>query len=271
MDARPGAQLRARHDLGEIIGCAWQIYARHFGTLFAVALVAAPMAMLATIIVRRVDDPSTAQLVAVYLQIPAAIIELVAVAAIVRAVDDIAQRTPPEPGRSLDTGLQKFWPIFTAQLIVGMRVILAVLAVPFLGIYWLFDREATIDGRRDWYFAVVPLALCVYLVIRWYFVPYALVVEGKRSWPALDDSADAVRGYWWRTFGIVVVIFFIRLGVTITAASVSAFAHPVIDGAVTGLVAALILPFATAAQTLLYYDLKVRTSVDLSPAPVDAP
>jgi hypothetical protein len=265
------ANLRGPHTLSEIIGYTWRVYARNFAPLFLVALVSAPMAMLSTIIVRRIDDAKDAQIAAIYLQIPSAIIEFVAVAGIILAVMEISEGTAPEAGRALDTGLQKFWTIVTAELLAGMRVLLAVLAVPFLAIYWLTNREATIDGRRDWYFAVIPGALCVYLVIRWYFVPNAIVIQNKRSWAALDESADAVRDSWWRTAGIVLVIALIQFGFTVSAAGASAYAPPLVDGAVSGLVNALILPFAVTAQTLLYYDLKARHAIDNAPPAVDAP
>jgi hypothetical protein len=143
-----------------------------------------------------------------------------------------------------------------------LRVFAALFAAPLLAVYWLFRRDATIDGRREWYLALIPFTLAVYLLVRWFFVANAIVMHDKRSWAALDDSADAVRGSWWRTAGILLVIGLIQLGFTIVFVPLSRLAHPVVDGAITGLIAALILPFAVAAQTLLYYDLKARNSVD---------
>jgi hypothetical protein len=267
----PPADLRGRHDLGDILGYAWQIYARHFQKLFLVALIAAPMQMLTTIIVRRIEDDATAQATSIYLLIPVTIIELIAVLGIIRIVDDVSRTTAPDAGQAVDTGLQRFWPTLTAEILAAMRIFASLFAVPFLALYWLVNRGATIDGRRDWYFAVVPLALPVYLWVRWYFIPNGVVIEGKRSWPALDDSADAVRGHWWRTLGIVVVISLLRIVPVSFLAAATIYAHPVVDGAITGLAAALTLPLAVGAQTLLYYDLKARNAVDLRPAAIDTP
>ena len=271
MTQAPPANLRARHDLGEILGYAWQIYTQRFSPLFLVALIAAPMQMLTTIIVRRIEDDATAQLTGIYLLVPITIIELIAVLGIVRAVDEVASGKTPDPGHALDTGLQRFWPAFTAQLLAGVRVFASIFAVPFLALYWLLNRDATIDGRRDWFFAVIPLALTAYLAVRWYFIANAVVIAGKQSWSSLDDSADAVRGSWWRSLGILIVIGLMRVVPLSIVAAITVFAHPVVDGAFTGLAASLTLPLAAAAQTLLYYDLKARNSVDLRPAPVDDP
>jgi hypothetical protein len=269
--ASPPANLRGEHDLGEILGYAWQVYARHFQKLFVVALIAAPMQMLTTIIVRRIEDDSTAQAAGIYLLVPITIIELIAVLAIIRIFDDVALGSAPDAGPAVDTGLQRFWPTLTAEILAGMRTLASVLAVPFLAIYWLVNRDATIDGRRDWYFATIPLALPAYLWVRWYFIPNSVVVEGKRSWHALDDSAEAVRGQWWRTLGIVIVISLLRVLPVSMIAAVTVYAHPVVDGALTGLVAALTLPLAAGAQTLLYYDLKARNAVDVHSSRVDDP
>lgn len=271
MTQAPLADLRARHDLGDILGYAWQLYTKHFTPLFRVALIAAPMQMLATIIVRRIDDAATAQATQLYLLVPVTIVELIAVLGIVRIVDDISRSAQPDAGQAVDMGLQKFWPALTAQLLGGVRVILSIFAVPFLALYWLLNRDATIDGRRDWYFAVIPLALPAYLAVRWYFTANAVVIADKTSWAALDDSADAVRGCWWRTLGILIVIGLMRVVPLSIVAAMTVFAHPVVDGALTGLAASLTLPLAAAAQTLLYYDLKARNVVDVRPAAIDDP
>jgi hypothetical protein len=264
------ADLRAQRDLGKIIGDAYRIYASNFRALFLIALVVAPWQILVTVVVRRIDDAATAQIAGLYLQIPGAIIALIASGGIIRAMRDLAEGSTPGAGPSIDTGLQKFWPTFPADLIIGMRIVAALFAVPFLSVYWLFDRGATIDGRRDWYFALVPFALCIYLAIRWGFVQNAVVMHDKRSWEAIDDSAGVVRGQWWRVFGITIVIGLFRLAPSIVA-GFTAYAPPLADGAAVALASALVLPLGVVAQTLLYYDLKARSSVDLSPARIGAP
>lgn len=263
-------ELRSQHDLGEIVGLGWRTYIDHFRSLFLIALIVAPMQMLVIIVTRQIDDAVIAQNVALLLQIPTALVGLVASTAVIHAVNEAAHARPIEPGTSLDAGLQNFWPAFTALLLVFVRVLLSLLAVPFLAVYWLLNRDAAIDGRRDWYFAVVPFALFFYLALRWAFVTNAVVIEGKRGWAALDDSADAVRGNWWRSFGIVLVISLIQAG-PLLLSSLAAAAPPVIEGIVAGLAGAFILPFTVAAQTLLYYDLKARRQANVSPVRIDDP
>ena len=46
----------------------------------------------------------------------------------------------------------------------------------------------------------------IYLAVKLYFVPQTVVIEGARRLDALRQSSDMVRGFWWRTFGLVVLI-----------------------------------------------------------------
>ena len=83
------------------------------------------------------------------------------------------------------------------------------------------------------------------------------MIEDRRNWSALDGSAGIVRGRWWRALGIMLVVVLIELG-PIWISFVSMLAPPLVEAMTTSVVAALVLPFATAAQTLLFYDLKAR-------------
>lgn len=259
------ADLRGTHDLGEVVGYAYRVYLAHFRTLFVVALITAPLAMLSIVLVRQIDNDVAAFWVDSLFQIPELLITLIAVGALITAVHDITGGSTPSPGDALDAGFQRFGAMLTsALLLVGLAVV-SVFSWPALAIWWLIKRDATIDGRRDWWLVLIPLALTFYLLLRWGFIQQAVVIEDKRNWAALDASAGIVRGNWWRAFGILVVVALIQIGPVLLASS-SALAAPIVEALVTALVSALILPFAIIAQTLLYYDLKTRSVADASPA-----
>lgn len=250
-------QLRGRHDLGEVVGYAYRLYAANFSPLFLIALITAPAQMLIAVANRQIEDDTVASTVSSLLQIPAALIALVAAAAIVHAVHEISGGTRPQPGPSIDEGLSRFWALFTTGLSSGLLTLAALFAFPFLTVYWLARRDAAIDGRREWWMVLVPGALAIYLALRWGFLAQAIVIEGVRGWDARDISATAVRDNWWRTLGILAVVGLIQLG-PVTLATASALGPPLLEGLVTAIVGSLVLPFAVAAQTLLYYDLKTR-------------
>lgn len=259
------SDLRAQRDLGEIIGHAYRIYASNFRALFLIALVTAPVQALQVVVSRRVDSDS-AEVAVVYLfLVPALLAGLVASGALISAVHDVTAGTGPDVTRSLDTAFGRFLALLTTFLLQIGLTLASMFAAPALGIWWLLRRDATIDGRRDWRLALVPLALGLYLAGRWMFIQQVVMIEGKERWAALDASADAVRTHWWRTIGVLLVIVLMVLGPTALAAT-SAAAPPLVEAAVTSAAGALVLPFAIAAQTLLYYDLKARNAIDLSPA-----
>ena len=175
----------------------------------------------------------------------------------------------PSFSASLDTVFERLGAIISTFLLVVGLALASLLAGPFVGVYWLFNRAATIDGRRDWWLGWIPFVLLIYLAVRWAFASQAVMILGKQNWAALDDSADAVRGYWWRTFGIIIVVTLIILGPTMLASLATAL-PPLAASSIIGGVGALVLPFAIIAQTLLYYDLKTRNHVPAEPS-IDLP
>jgi len=253
---RPPADLRGRHDLGEIVGYAWRIYLRNFGTLFALALLTVPVQMLAGAIQAQVDSGDRMN-VTYALLLPNALVSLIAGAAVVDAVHRFTGGVRPSFGESLDAALGRFWALLTTSALSGAVVALSLLSVPGLALVWLIRRDARVDGKRDWWFAVLPLALTVYLIVRWQFIAQAVMLRGDRNWAALDESARVVRGIWWRTLGVLLVLFAIEFGFA-SLGTVAAPLPPLAAATAGGVVAALALPFSFAAQTLLYYDLKAR-------------
>lgn len=259
---RGAVVLRGRHDLGEIVGYAYRLYARHAPMLFAIALLTVPVRLLQGVIEDRISSDEAKAAISL-LQVPEAFIGLIASAAIVFAVHDASGGMKPEFGRSLDAALAKIGALFTTTILGGLLAVAAAFAAPVLALYWLFNKNATIGGHRNWWLALVPGALAVYLVVRWVFVPQTVMIEDARNWAALDSSAATVRGSWWRSFGILLVIGIIQAG-PIIMASASSLLPALAEAAITSLAFAIVLPFYSAAQTLLYYDLKSRKEPDVS-------
>lgn len=255
----PGTKpLRGTHDLGEIVGYSYRIYGGHFSALFGLALLTVPLQLLIGVVDQRSDSDASDAVINL-LFFPSVFVSLIAAAALVHEVHAVTGGERASFGRGLDAAFDRLSGLFsTALLLLGLAAA-ALFAGPALAVYWLFDRRATIDGRRDWYLALIPLALFAYLAIRWAFNTQAVVIGGKCNWAALDDSADAVRGSWWRVLGIVVVIILIILGPTMLAELGGAL-PPLAAAAIAAGVSALVWPFAVIAQTLLYYDLKTRSA-----------
>jgi hypothetical protein len=249
------AEQRSLRDPGTIIRDAIAVYRAHFVTLFGLALLAAPLNMLAVVLQRRIDDPDNAQLAGAAVQLAAALVSLAATAAIIAAVATAVAGRTPEFGESLDTALGRYWTFFKTVLLEGVLIVLAMFSWPFVALWWLVRRDATVDGRRDWWLVAIPLVLPAYLAVRWTLAPQAVMVAGKANWSALDDSAAAVRGRWWRTLGIVLLIS-VLVAVPVVLASVTRLAPALVEAVTTALAGALTQPFAVAGLTLLYFDMR---------------
>lgn len=262
------ADLRAQHDLGEIIGYAYRIYAANFSAMFLIALLAAPPEMLAVIARRRIESEAAESSVSLILQLLLLVVIAVVAGALMHATHDVTGGARADFGRSLDAALGRFDALLSTVLLSSALAAAALFAAPFLAVYWLVRRDATIDGRRDWWLALVPGALFLYLAVRWVLALPAVIIDGRRNWAALDASADLVRTRWWRTLGINLIIVVIALGPSLVA-SISTLAAPIVEAIVMSLASALVLPFVAAAQTLFYHDLKARIAVAVSAAAIN--
>jgi hypothetical protein len=152
------------------------------------------------------------------------------------ALQSIARGERPSPGEVFTAGFEAFTPLFGAVVLAALGIALGFLALIIPG---------------------------VYLAVRWYFVPQAVVIDGARGPAALTRSSELVQGFWWRTFGLVLLAnlaiaipgFLLLTPFTAIAASTDdaiwALAGTILTTSVT-------TPFVALYSTFLYYDLLAR-------------
>jgi hypothetical protein len=154
----------------------------------------------------------------------------------IHALHSIAGGERPSAGQVFVAGFEAFTPLFGAVVLAAIGI-----AAGFVALF--------VPG--------------VYLAVRWYFVPQAVVIEGARGPAALTRSSQIVQDFWWRTFGLVILA---NLAVAIPGflllTPFSAIASST-DQAVWALVGTILAtsvttPFVALYSTLLYYDLLAR-------------
>ena len=237
-----GLELRRPRDINALFGDALRAYRSHAGTFL---LVSAAIIIPAELIVSGVglrqftgpydDSPSVAETI-----IPTAVSFLVIAplitATCIYALRDLAAGQPPRAGQAITAGFEAFRPIFYAILLAALGIALGLLLL------------------------IVP---GVYLAVRWYFVPQAVVLEQTSGPAALTASGRVVEGFWWRACGIVVLA---NLAATIPnlvlIAPFASIAHSS-DRALWSLVGQMAAetvttPFVALISTLLYFDLRSR-------------
>jgi hypothetical protein len=240
-------ELERPRDAGALLRDSFVVYTRHFWTFLALgALVVVPAELIVSGI--GLDElssdydstPSVAEAV-----IPAAVSYLVVAPLItaicVYALQSVAAGGTPRAREAIVKGFEQFSPIFFAVLLAALGILLgAILIVPG-----------------------------IYLFVRWYFVPQAVVLEGAKGASALRASGRLVEGSWWRTLGLIVlvnvlaVLAAVVLGAPFTAAANSA------DRAIWSLVGQIVAssvaqPFGALYSTLLYFDLRERKRAALA-------
>jgi hypothetical protein len=152
------------------------------------------------------------------------------------ALQSIAEGQRPSAGQVFVAGFEAFTPLFGAVLLAAIGIALGFIALFVPG---------------------------VFLLIRWYFVPQAVVIEGARGPAALSRSSEIVQGSWWRTLGLVVLAnVAVAIPALLLLAPFNAIAAST-DQAVWALVGTILAtsvttPFVALYSTFLYYDLLTR-------------
>jgi hypothetical protein len=154
----------------------------------------------------------------------------------IHALHSIAAGAQPSPGQVFVAGFEAFTPLFGAVVLAALGIAIGFLAL------------------------IVP---GVYLAVRWYFVPQAVVIEGARGPAALRRSGQIVQGFWWRTFALVLLAnlavaipgFVLLAPFTAIAASSDQAVWALVG---TILATSVTTPFVALFSTLLYYDLLAR-------------
>ena len=245
--------LRERRAIGQILRGSWRVWITHPRAMLAIGLVYIPVTIVTSTIqagilaIPFVDDvlglagdrSGVAFVVSMFVGGIADLLTFVYVVAAVSLVVDRGRepgadrRGPVLPSRHELAALLRA--IARATLIVG------ALLVSVVGIPW---------GIRQ--------------LVRYQFLPQAIVLEGRNARASLERSSALVRGRWWWTAGAVVGVEFVvtiagfsaAIAFLLAARSVPLWAFNM----VSGVIYVFLVPIAAAAVTLAYGSLDARNS-----------
>jgi hypothetical protein len=234
-------RLEQPRDLGALLRDSLTVYLRHFGTFLALgALVVVPsQVIVGGIGLEQLSSDYDSTQGWAETAIQAAVAYLVVAPLItaicVHALRSVAGGGSPGAREAIVKGFESFTPIFFAVLLAAAGIAVGLLVI--------------VPG--------------VYLFVRWYFVPQAVVLEGARNTGALRASSRLVAGAWWRTFGLVVLVnVLLALTILVLGAPFTglAIASDRAIWALSGqiLAASVTQPFIALFSTFLYYDLRER-------------
>jgi hypothetical protein len=234
-------QLRKPRDLSQIIDGAISLYRQNFGEFLGIAAVVLPVDVIAAVVPLAIPNRIVSVVAMALMTIPTLVLNIIVTAAIARAVADVADGLPADCNRAYRQVLDRAGTlILAAARVLGIILLLSI----------------TIIG--------IPFA--IYLGIRWSFFPQAVVIEGRDSGDALSLSADIVKGSWWRTFGIVIIVSLLAAIPSFGVGALFAWAAPIASALIGAVIATIVRPFTAGAFTLLFFDLSSRESQDVSVA-----
>jgi hypothetical protein len=235
-------RLARPRDVGALFRDSLVVYTSHFWTFVALsAVVVVPASLVVSGIgLEEVTgsydrSPSLAEALVPTL-VSFVVVTPLVTAICIYALRHVADGDSPGAGESIVAGFEAFAPIFFAVLLMAAGIALGLL---------LF---------------IIP---GVYVAVRWFFVPQAVVLENARGAEALAASYRTVEGSWWRTFALVVLA---QIAVAIPALALTAPFVAISEStdravwALLGSIAAetLTTPFQALFSTLLWFDLRAR-------------
>ena len=235
-------QLQRPRDITALFGDSLGVYLRHalvFILLSAAVVVPVHLIVLGVGLEQftaAYDESPSAAEAAVPTVVSFLVIAPLITAICIHALRAVAAGGRPSAGPSFVAGFEAFTPLFFAIVLAAVGIVLGLLLLIIPGIY---------------------------LAVRWFFVPQAVVLEDARGPDALTRSSAVVQGFWWRTFGLVIMVnLAAALPTLVLAAPFTAIASSS-DRAVWAMLGTICAetvtaPFVALFSTLLYYDLRSR-------------
>jgi hypothetical protein len=205
------------------------------------------------------------------------------------AGDDVLEET--QPGATPDIDFSELWPFLAGGLIILVLAYLAsqlATGACFKAISGAYlDEEATWQdslrfgrsklGSLVWLsflmaVCLIPAVLlcvlpAVYLWVAWAVAAPVLLLEDLRGWGAMKRSRSLVKGRFWPTFAVLVLVAVVTFIVQLVFASILAgvlgvggneVALAIADAIGQTASGVLTTPLSAAVLTVLYFDLRVR-------------
>ena len=212
--------------------------------------------------------------------------------ALTRAVTRRYLDQPVSIGDSIGGALRRALPLIVAKLLPSLAIgavgllFFGVLFVTFFGTLvgnpfsnTAFQNEPSGGAVALGFLllfggSIVFGVLYVFVTVRILFTSQAVIAENKGPIEAIKRSWNLTKGYWWRTFGILLLIGLLAFLITFVPTSIfgaiyAAIAlrsgappdfvqQQLVNSVIQAITSVLVTPFSLIAYTLMYYDLRIR-------------
>ena len=231
-------------NVGEILDNTFTMFKEQFKSYLAIAaLGAAPyvgFGLLALIIYYLFGE--TAAIIGIlFAVIPTIAVSLAMTGGLIKKASEQISGQEMSVKDAYRFGFRKAWHLFLGGLLYGLAIIIGFI------------------------FLIIP---CIYLSISFVLFLQAIIIEDKGPWSALKRSKYLIKGSWWRSFGIIILIT-VLVSILSNIASIplgllsiwlfgEGLIGQVVNVILTTPVSYIFIPFSIIAYTLFYYDLRIR-------------
>ena len=241
-----------QRNIGDILGDTFRIYGRHFWKLLAItAIVLGVLGIIGTVAGFGLLNLAmtwwwtgglTAWLIAgpIILVVANIVGGILMAGALVHAVSEQYLRQ----SISIRQAYSFAWRRLGAMIGAGILTFLVIGGITAVSVL------VTTFSWVGWILVIVCACAGIYLGISWILIFPAALLEGVGPIAALSRSYSLVRNSWWRVLGITLVVGLISGVISIVLGLI-----PVVGFIIASI---LVAPIYTIANTLLYYDLRVR-------------
>ncbi len=243
-------QLRARRSFGQLLRTARRLYGRHWRVLLPMALVALPIIAGVNLLggllgsahgVSNAAGRSGVNLALADLleTLARPVAEALAAALVIVFLRELANGGAAGLGAAFGGVRARFWRVVVAQLLATLGIL--AMAVTIVGI---------------------PFAL--WKLVGWAFVQQEVLFTDKSIRQSFRGSSELVRGRWWHA--VRAILFFnlllLVVGPVLTFALIFTSLELIWINLLGALIFSLLIPYAVAGETLLYFDLQARAEAE---------
>lgn len=216
--------MQGRLDVGGVIGKVWRIYVDQAPVLMPAAAVVFVFTGIVTNVLIRAGSG---------LALVAELIGLIATwlftGMVVELVADVQDgRRDGTPGQLLRAVVPVLGPLIMVAIVAGILILIGLIAI------------------------IVPGLI---LLTIWSVAVPAVVLERPPGLGALGRSRELVRGNGWQVFGVIVVLYFLVLIVSVALEAAGNSAGTGVGIVVAVIVGVLTAPLPALAQSVLYFEL----------------
>ena len=156
--------------------------------------------------------------------------------------------------------MERFLPLLGTILLTGAIISAVLLAFVLVGVSMLMA-----GSQPGLFMIMIGVFFACALWVRYVFIPQTVILEGEGGFSAMKRSKYLVKGYFFKAFVLLILIFMALALVTEIVSFVTGkalfflgeYSTLLAEGA-SNVLSVLLEPFRIAAITLLYYDFRIR-------------